>query len=421
MLRHLLVGAFLLLHTGGAVGRAPTDNLRDALSRLPAPEAANSSTEYLASFIDIAALTAMASGDAARLSYHLQRIVRDDAAGVAGGVLSEAASAGRLAELAPLLSRARYVAERKESRGLYSVWRLGSPADAEALVSSLRRRHHRNLPVPNADLVTDPRLSEAIFGDSFELLLSPWYTLGGPHVLGTHGDALVQALSPGASGDVSADDLLALRDTPMPRAQVERSVALVAQLRTLTSGRSLAEWPPVEAILRALEGIEGRIVQAHLLSPAIGLQPPRVELIRPDGTPIFDLAELDRGLRAERAAGVPPYLLALMADLQDGDTPALLIALAFSDCGLASAAAERFPMLWRSTRMRDHGTYDEIAPAVVSTRIVAGPSALCTAVALVRSRVSGDRRSPNPAHGLAIAAGFLGGFSLLRIAIPTSQ
>ena len=125
-------------------------------------------------------------------------------------------------------------------------------------------------------------------------------------------------------------------------------------------------------VATALAGIDaavggGQIVQAMLVSPALGLQPADFnQLLGTEGDLDDMIAELQTG-----QSGIPPYFGGLMVDAQL-DAPAAIFSLTFGDCDTANTALKQIETRWADT-------LGEHAPGPVSGQVVEGSDGLCAA------------------------------------------
>jgi hypothetical protein len=172
--------------------------------------------------------------------------------------------------------------------------------------------------------------------------------------------------------------------------------------------------PAVRAAVAGIEvgAIEWPVVQAVLLSPLAGLMgdPARDLLaLHPTITP----EEFAGKIKAERAKlekGVPPFLTAIVADVQLGDTPATIISLAYTECALAEEAARQIKELWSDHPLR------QAAPSELTAQTKDANDRLCLAVLTFKSHDRSETQNPL-FDRLRIALLTLGDPSLLRIGV----
>lgn len=117
---------------------------------------------------------------------------------------------------------------------------------------------------------------------------------------------------------------------------------------------SVADSAGVAATLAGLKEAvpakDGRIVQAAVISPVIGLQAVDPMSILPG--PSGNLETAKRNLEAAAAAagrGVPPYSAGIIADAQINNVPALVVSLAYADCASAKTAVDGIGATWKET------------------------------------------------------------------------
>lgn len=177
----------------------------------------------------------------------------------------------------------------------------------------------------------------------------------------------------------------------------------VARLDVVTPEKSLGQDQVVRILLRGFADVSGQVLQAYLLSPRIGLQQEAPDL----------------RLHPEATAGVPPYLLAVIADIQDGERSAMLIALAYADCAAAELAKERLAILWMAAEHPAFGRrFNAVTPAEVRTHGVV-ENRRCAAVTVIRAQSSAH--DALPPFILAVLALSRQDFAFLRIAGQTRR
>ncbi|MDD2867151.1 hypothetical protein [Neomegalonema sp.] len=182
--------------------------------------------------------------------------------------------------------------------------------------------------------------------------------------------------------------------------------------------RSALETPILATALAGLESVagEGEALQASPFTPVLGLESgfdPAEILLR--ARPGQDMAALRAEIEArmaETTRGVPPYFGGLLADAQIQGRPALVVALAYPDCGTAQAAAEASAGLWRAE-------LPEPAAEVSASHVegVEGVEGLCAAVILGLGEAREDLA--NPLASAALQRIMRGqGLPMLRIGAP---
>ncbi|TBV06742.1 hypothetical protein [Phytopseudomonas dryadis] len=131
-------------------------------------------------------------------------------------------------------------------------------------------------------------------------------------------------------------------------------------------------------VATALDGIDGALtdgtlIQAMLISPVLGLasiDPDR--MLVPDAQNIDDMRAAIEAQMETAQKGIPPYLGGLLVDAQAGDTPALVVSLAYQDCAIADTAIAQIEARWNQTMQ-------ERNPAEISGTSVESGSGLCAA------------------------------------------
>jgi hypothetical protein len=131
----------------------------------------------------------------------------------------------------------------------------------------------------------------------------------------------------------------------------------------------------------ALDGLDGMldedrgtIVQAAVLSPGLGLEqfdPARLLSSAP-GDIAAAKAALEAGA-ADAGKGVPPYFSGILADVDGGDRPVMIVSLAYPECATADAAVAKLESRWTE----GPGTSVE---AEIDGQSVSTPGGLCAAV-----------------------------------------
>ncbi len=138
---------------------------------------------------------------------------------------------------------------------------------------------------------------------------------------------------------------------------------------------------------QAVPADRGRIVQAVVISPVLGLSavdPAKVLL-----SPRADADTAKENFQAAAAAnarGIPPYFGGLLADVQIDKTPAVVMSLSYADCATARQAVDGIDAAWK----------DSMAGAVqakFSGRTVEAGK-LCAAVVSLASPTAGNAGNP---------------------------
>jgi hypothetical protein len=141
--------------------------------------------------------------------------------------------------------------------------------------------------------------------------------------------------------------------------------------------------PPTAAALAGLENqlgqqgaAEDKLIQAALFTPIMtlrGADPAEFLRMSPE-----QARAAMRQRQETLGQGMPPYLKGILADLQSPAGPALLISLAYPDCGTAETAISRFRAFW------DTPGFGQDIPATLSAEAVPQGS-LCAAALLLRA------------------------------------
>lgn len=101
---------------------------------------------------------------------------------------------------------------------------------------------------------------------------------------------------------------------------------------------------------QAVPADRGRIVQAALVSPVLGLSAvdPAKVLLSPRAD--ADTAKHNfEAAAASSARGIPPYFGGLLADVQLDQAPAVVISLSYADCATASRAVDGIDAAWKQS------------------------------------------------------------------------
>lgn len=123
----------MLFSATTVVASGPADNLRDALARMPALAAEHyaGSGSYMANFMDISAVIALAGGDRDRLLFNLRRLAVGYGVGAVDG-LRTAVFTDDMERVGTELADIRYIVGRTTREAETAVWRLNAPARAVA-------------------------------------------------------------------------------------------------------------------------------------------------------------------------------------------------------------------------------------------------------------------------------------------------
>lgn len=176
---------------------------------------------------------------------------------------------------------------------------------------------------------------------------------------------------------------------------------------------SAADNVVIEVALDGLSGVvdvdQDRIVQAMVISPAFGLE-------NLDPALLLGMQDIEAARAALEAAaqesleGVPPYLGGIVADVQLGNRPAVIVSLAYPDCQSADKAIEGLQLRW---------TEHMESEAEISGRSVANAGSLCAAVV---SFVGGETEDQSNLPLRETLDRFMGrNFNLLQIGMAAAQ
>lgn len=283
-----------------AQGIAP---LRDALSKIP-HAMLDSPANVQLYFVDMAALRQLGGGE----GLSPQAVAR---VAIGGNIVPFVAIGARGLDYWTELSRVdikdvRYLA----TVGVQpSVWGFVSEETAASTIAALDARDFD--PVGPLGMLGNEGEDGRVLAPAAPL--DPWRgTRQRPSFLAAKGSAIVQVIAPFLLE-------LVLRDGP-----------------------TMADSAIVDAALGGLEAAlgEGELVQAMLVTPALGLRGVNGDVILNNLSPTLqDLVEALESQRAPGTQGIPAYLRGFVADTQAGDQPGVLISLAYADCTTAERAA----------------------------------------------------------------------------------
>lgn len=261
--------------------------------------------------------------------------------------------------------------------GTVAIWGFSSDTEAAALLDSLRDRGFA--PVRGFENVLANGAPNAVNLAARDPA-NPWLgPMGQTSAVAPFGIALVQSADP----------------------------ALTAKGIDFWADQSVAEAAPVRVMLDGVEAsLTGQVLQALLVSPRFGLIAAQPDL----GTATtVDGARQQVEAAVEAAAqGVPPYLMGLLLDVQVGEQPGLVVALAYPDCDTAEMANAILAERWRG------GLNPDVA-ATVSASTWDGGDGVCAAVTRI---VADEAGTVNPVGRKVYGEIVRRGFSLLQIAIP---
>jgi len=107
----------------------------------------------------------------------------------------------------------------------------------------------------------------------------------------------------------------------------------------------------IAGLKEAVPAADGRIVQAAIISPVLGLQavdPSKVISSAPGES--METAKQKLTILAESSGrGVPPYFAGVIADAQIKNAPAVVISLSYADCAAAKQAVEGMDAAWKQS------------------------------------------------------------------------
>jgi len=185
-----------------------------------------------------------------------------------------------------------------------------------------------------------------------------------------------------------------------------RGPDLVEAARQATPASNLAASPFVNTILTGAEAgaVDGaEIIQALLSGPLIGAGRdflPEVASLKPNN-PQAGVDKLRRETEdqaaQDRAKGLPPYPVALLADIETpGKSRGVLVAFPYPDCSTAETAVARFATRWRTAELAAYGhgtTLAALTGADIATRTVPAADGSCAAVVTATTPVPADGTS----------------------------
>lgn len=348
----LSAAAAILLMASVPVLAQGVEPLRNSLAKLP-DTVLNTSAAIQFSFVDMAAFHDLAGAEG------LNRTVL--ARAMVGGMLPpyntlqthgpDAWNEKSFVDLKDL----RYLAGFGDAPKTVTIWGLKDEDAAASLIAALDA----------ADF--DPVDPDGVIGNGEPLAIDPtkmniadpWRSrVGAATFAAAKGDAVIQAPVP----------------TPLP--------VLLGQ------GPNMAESAVVSAALEGLKETlgDGLLVQAMLISPVFGLGGLDLDALL---TIDLDLDRAREQLEAKLEAGtegIPAYFGGLIADVQ-GEQPAVLISLGYSDCAIAESAAEQMAQRWTDTM-------PEAAQGALETAHVETPDSLCAATLKVTGTSAAGSANP---------------------------
>jgi hypothetical protein len=325
-----------------ADGRIAT--LRQALSQIPEMVLTNP-TEMQVFFFDVQAWRALADGEPGVGALNRLALAQSiEAVQVFGyrGLEDWDNKAG-----VPL-DEISYFAGFGQPPFMISYWGLRDNAAAGALIDTLASRDftEANGPVPGTLGNGEPNAIDIQNRDP----ANPWRgALGKSYFVVQDENAVIQAPAPEAMALLATNFEASAADSPV-----------------MTSA--------LDGMLAAVGVDEGRIVQAMVISPAFGLGgfDPASALFSNPGDIDATRAALEEAFE-ESAQGIPPYFGGIVADVQFGDRPALVVSLAYPDCASADDAVAALQARWAAGM-------DSGIEAETSGQSVANSGELCAAV-----------------------------------------
>jgi len=312
----------------GAPALAENSNLRAALSVLP-DTVFSGLTPDVARYVDLAALAEAHDGVLGREA--LARAL------MGGGIRpAEALAVGTaegFGEKAGIDAAAlAFVAGMGQPPEAVSIWGLVDETAATTAFASLSERGFEELPsgmIANGE----PGVMNLAGRDPAD----PWRgTMGQASVVARSGPTLLQA----------------------------NNVAVLEPL--LADGPSALDTPVGKTILAAMEAQEGAVLQVAFLGPWHGLSGRIDPAILAGKTPEEARTALEEAVAASPVS-LPLWQGAALADVKTPEGAALILALAYTDCPEAQAAAEGAAELWRGMDGTDgHLAVASTAPAAPS-------------------------------------------------------
>lgn len=187
-------------------------------------------------------------------------------------------------------------------------------------------------------------------------------------------------------GDMGKASFVLPLDTALVQASAAGGMAALAK-----SAPSVADSGIVAAALNGLKVAVpaggGRIVQAAIISPVLGLAAldPAQVLSSASGD-TDSAAQKLKALAESSGRGIPPYFAGIIADAQVNNAPAFVMSLSYADCAAARQAVEGIGAAWKQDMAG-------VVTAEVSGRAV--PSGkLCAAVVSVTGAKAENAGNP---------------------------
>jgi len=106
----------------------------------------------------------------------------------------------------------------------------------------------------------------------------------------------------------------------------------------------------VAGLKEAVPSDSGRIVQAAIISPVLGLQGVDPAKVLPATPGDMETAKQNLQAIAESSGrGIPPYFAGIIADVQIKNAPAVVISLSYADCSTAKQAVDGVSAAWKQS------------------------------------------------------------------------
>lgn len=164
-----------------------------------------------------------------------------------------------------------------------------------------------------------------------------------------------------------------------------------------TATLNLTSVPPVDTLLAGIGqalGQDTAVIQAIVTTDAIGVGSGSLDISKPLQDAI---GEKQQQISADRASGLPPYSLALIADIEDPGSKrrGMAVAFAYADCATAEIGASRFAARWKTIPTgRTDFTFAEMVPSDLETRTVQAAGG-CAAVIVAMFAAPADGNLEN--------------------------
>ncbi len=343
---HISIALAMSLMAGVAAHAQGVEPIRDALTNMPG-HLLNKPSAVQFSFVDIAALRALGSGDIDPTL--AERAIIGDA--LPHFVALRARGGSYWAERSLIaLANTRYLAASSLQP---VIWGLDSEDTATATIAALDALDFDA--IGSEGVLSNVGASHPVDAES----LDPWRYAGrDTSYIAAKGNVIIQAIAPRL---VEAT----LRDEP-----------------------DMGDSDVVNAALGGIEAAlgDGTLVQAMLITPLMGLGGTDREMLL-NGRPTLE--EMREKLEAELqpgTEGIPSYLGGFIADAQ-GEQPSVMISLAYPDCAIAERAAAHMADRWANIK-RDDVRGD------LEYEVIQASSGLCAATLNVTDASTDDLSNP---------------------------